>query len=93
MERKNLDLKIFENIRQIDNLKYMGEIGNTRRNWRYLQHCLGATCGKKCPRCGEDLWATHVTFKCPCFINVIVVSSFVVVSPQLEVFSEAGSTS
>ena len=35
MERKNLDLKIFENIRQIDNLKYMGEIGNTRRNWRY----------------------------------------------------------
>ena len=38
MERKNLDLKIFENIRQIDNLKYMGEIGNTRRNWRYLQH-------------------------------------------------------
>ena len=34
----NLELKIYENIEQIGNMKNSGEIGNIERNLRYLQH-------------------------------------------------------
>ena len=34
----NLDLKNYESIRQIGSMKNSGEIGNIKRNWRYLEH-------------------------------------------------------